>query len=165
MKVLVATGSKYGSTRGLGHEIADELEKMGFEVDFEDACDVRSVDAYDAVLVGSAIYGGLWRRDASALIEDHLEALRARYVWLFSCGIREIKEHGYVAGESERLTERVGAKGHQPFAGALDYDRLNVGERAIIRAINPPIGDHRDFAFARDWAHRVGYALQDVAFD
>lgn len=55
MKVLVAVGSKYGSTRGIAHVITDELKSLGFQVDLEDACDVPSVKAYDAVVIGSAI--------------------------------------------------------------------------------------------------------------
>ncbi|WP_430866745.1 flavodoxin domain-containing protein [Demequina aurantiaca] len=163
MKVLVAVGSKYGATRGLADVIGQEIGSVGFDVDVEDACDVLSVTAYDAVIVGSAIYGGLWRRDASALIEEHADELKKRDVWLFSSGVREVKEPGYATGEAEKLTELVGAEQHAMFAGALDYDRLNVGERAIIRAINPPMGDHRDFALVRDWAHEIGVRLLFLA--
>ena len=164
MKVLVAVGSKYGSTRGIADAIGAELSLQGFDVEVEDACDVLSVTAYDAVIVGSAIYGGLWRRDASALLTDHVDELKRRDVWLFSCGVREVKEPGYATGEAERLAQLVGARERTTFAGALDYGRLNAGERVTIRVINPPLGDHRDFELVRDWARSIGATLSAESF-
>ncbi|WP_062213789.1 flavodoxin domain-containing protein [Demequina oxidasica] len=163
MKVLVAVGSKYGSTREIAQAIGAEIRSIGFDVDVEDACGVLSVEAYDAVIVGSAVYGALWRRDASALVRQHAEALRVRDVWLFSTGIRELKEPGYATSESEQLASLANAQEHVTFAGAIDYDRLNVGERAVMHVINPPLGDHRDFAAVRDWAHGIGVTLLYLA--
>ncbi|WP_084103758.1 flavodoxin domain-containing protein [Demequina sp. NBRC 110056] len=163
MKVLVTTGSKYGSTREVGDAIAGVLEESGFEVDVQDACDVLSVTYYDAVVVGSAVYGGLWRRDASELIRDHLVELRRREVYMFSCGMETVVRPGQGLDEADALARDVGARKHQRFPGALDYERLNVGEKAIIRALNPPRGDFRDFAAARGWAGRLATELRAVA--
>ena len=163
MKVLVATGSKYGSTRELGAVIGAVLAEAEFEVDVRDAADVLSVTYYDAVVVGSAVYGGLWRRDASELLRDHLIELRRREVFLFSCGMETVVRPGQRLDEAESLARDVGAREHQRFPGALDYDRLNVGEKAIIRALNPPRGDFRDVAAVRGWAGRLATELREVA--
>ncbi|MFV0634170.1 flavodoxin domain-containing protein [Demequina sp.] len=163
MKVLVATGSKYGSTREVGSVVASTLEEAGFEVDVQDACDVLSVTYYDAVVVGSAVYGGLWRRDASELVRDHMIELRRREVYMFSCGMETVVRPGQRLDEADALARDVGARKHQRFPGALDYDRLNVGEKAIIRALNPPRGDFRDMSAVRNWASRVATELQAVA--
>ena len=163
MKVLVATGSKYGSTRELGAAIGEVLREDGFEVDVADACDVLSVTYYDAVVIGSAVYGGLWRRDAAELIRDHLIELRHREVYMFSVGMETVIRPGQRLDEADGLATDVGAQTHQRFPGALDYERLNVGEKAIIRALNPPKGDFRDFAAVRKWASDVGAQLRAVA--
>lgn len=163
MKVLVAVGSKYGSTRPLAKAIADGIGSLGYDVDVESACDVLSVEAYDAVVVGSAIYGGLWRRDATALLRENSEILKKRDVWLFSAGVRELKQPGYATWEASQLSELVRAHEHKTFAGAVDYDKLNVGERAVIRTINPPLGDHRDFSLARSWGNTIGIQLRSLA--
>jgi len=163
MKVLVATGSKYGSTREVGRVIAGELAALGFEVDNQDACDVLGVHFYDAVIIGSAVYGGLWRRDASDLVRDHTLDLHEREVYLFSVGMEPVVRPGQPLDEAEGLARDVRAREHMRFAGALDYERLNVGEKAIIRALNPPKGDFRDFAAIRDWAQKVGTELRAVA--
>lgn len=163
MKVLVATGSKYGSTREVGQAIAHELTERGFDVDCLDAADVQGIHYYDALVIGSAVYGGLWRRDASALVSDNAEELRHRDVWLFSVGMSGVKTPGQQNTEAKELASLVKAREYKIFDGALDYDRLNMGEKAIIRALNPPKGDFRDFAAIRDWAGSVATELRSVA--
>ncbi|WP_061962112.1 flavodoxin domain-containing protein [Demequina flava] len=163
MKVLVATGSKYGSTREVGEAIGAELTQRGFDVDVAEAADVKGVHFYDAFVIGSAVYGGLWRRDASALVSDNAEELRRRDVWLFSVGMSSVKTPGQQATEAKELASLVNAREYRLFDGALDYDRLNMGEKAIIRALNPPKGDFRDFAAIRDWAGSVATELRTVA--
>jgi menaquinone-dependent protoporphyrinogen oxidase len=165
MKVLVATGSKYGATRDIGKAIATELLALGFEVEFEDACDVKSVTYYDAIVLGSAVYGGLWRRDASGLIKDHREELLDRDVWLFSVGMTSVTEPGQPLDEAEQLAIDVRAHEHQRFDGRLDPELLNFGEKALIRAIKPPVGDFRDFKAVKAWSQRVGADLMAIAAD
>lgn len=165
MKILVATGSKYGSTREVGQVIGETFTAQGFDVDVADAFDVSGVHFYDAIVIGSAVYGGLWRRDASALVRDNLNELRTRDVWLFSVGMETVVRPGQPLDEADALAVSVDAHDHARFAGALEYDRLNIGEKAIIRALNPPRGDFRDFAMIRDWAQRVAQELSAHALD
>ncbi len=164
MKVLVATGSKYGATREVGEAVAEVLREYGFETDFADACDVASVRYYDAVIVGSAVYGGLWRKDASALVRDNAATLRARDTWLFSVGMTQVTEPDQPLDEAEELAELAGAIEHKRFGGRLLVEKLNVGEKALVKLINPPIGDFRDFEEIRDWAQNVCLRLQEDAF-
>jgi len=164
MKVLVAIGSKYGATREVGSAIADVLRAQGFETDVADACDVGSVRYYDAVVIGSAVYGGLWRRDASGLVKDNAVVLRGRDVWMFSVGMTQVTKPDQPLDEAEGLAVEVGALEHKRFGGRILIDRLNVGERALIKAINPPIGDFRDFEDVREWAEEIALKLQEDAF-
>jgi menaquinone-dependent protoporphyrinogen oxidase len=164
MKVLVAVGSKYGATREVGAAVAEVLLERGFEVDFADACDVASVRFYDAVIVGSAVYGGLWRKDAAALVTDNATLLRGRDVWLFSVGMTQVTTPEQPLDEAESLAADAGAIGHKRFGGRIVLEKLNVGERALIRLINPPVGDFRDFEEIRDWAENVALRLQADAF-
>lgn len=165
MKVLVAVGSKYGATREVAAAIAEELRGLNFEVDLEDAADVLSVRYYDAVVLGSAVYGGLWRRDASGLLKEHLRALQNREVWLFSVGMTSVTEPGQPLDEAEQFAVDVGAHEHMRFDGRLDTSLLNMGERALIRAIKPPTGDFRDFDAVRSWTQRIGTDLMALAAD
>ena len=163
MKVLVAVGSKYGSSRAVAKAIATTLEDQGFEVDFQDAADVRSVTPFDAVILGSAVYGGLWRRDASALAKEHREALLTREVWTFSVGMENVVVEGQPKDEEYSIADAITAREHKRFAGALDPEKLNIGERALIRALDPPLGEFRDFDQVTSWAQDVAAQLREVA--
>ena len=165
MKVLVAVGSKYGATREVAAAVAEVLREQGFETDFADACDVGGVRFYDAVIVGSAVYGGLWRKDASALVRDNASVLRGREVWLFSVGMTQVTKPDQPLDEAEELAVSVGAKEHKRFGGRIDLDKLNLGEKALIKAINPPLGDFRDFDDVRPWARGVSERLSAEALD
>lgn len=163
MKILVTAGSKYGSTRGLAHAMTDELAAAGFEVEYLDSHEVLSVTAYDAVIVGSAVYGGLWRRDAEDLVTRHASILAKRDVWTFSVGIETVVTEGQPRDEAYEVAASIGAREHKRFTGALDPDKLNVGERALLKAINPPWGDFRDFGAAREWAREIALDLSELA--
>ncbi|WP_159448370.1 flavodoxin domain-containing protein [Demequina sp. NBRC 110052] len=164
MKVLVAVGSKYGATREVAKRIAEQISERGFDVDFSDACDVQGVHYYDAVILGSAVYGGLWRRDASGLLREFVEELRVKDVWLFSVGMETVVKPGQPLDESDGFASLVGAHDHARFPGALDFDKLNVGEKALITALNPPRGDFRDFEGVRDWTAGIITRLEELAF-
>lgn len=164
MKVLVAVGSKYGATREVGEAVVGVLRGYGFETDFADACDVSSVRFYNAIIVGSAVYGGLWRKDASSLIHDNAGTLRGRDVWLFSVGMTQVTKPDEPLNQAESLAQEAHAIEHKRFGGRIVLDKLNLGERALIKAIKPPIGDFRDFGEIRDWAEQVALQLQEDAF-
>jgi flavorubredoxin len=59
-KILVAYGSKSGSTAEIAEFMASELLKKGFSVDLKPAKDVKSVDEYKTVIVGGPIWAGSW---------------------------------------------------------------------------------------------------------
>lgn len=163
MKVLVAVGSKYGSSREVARTICGTLEGQGFDVELSDAADVRSVTSYDAVILGSAVYGGLWRRDASTVAKEHREALKVRDVWTFSVGMENVVVEGQPRDEAYGIAESIGAREHRRFAGSLDIEKLNIGERALIRALDPPLGDFRDMGDVRMWAEGIGAELREAA--
>lgn len=164
MKVLVAVGSKYGATRELAQAVSEVLRDFGFDAVCHDAKDVDAVTAYDAVIIGSAVYGGFWRRDASGLIHDHLDELRLKPVWLFSSGPVGLPPRpAESAGEGDTLIDLVGARGHQVFSGYLNPDRLNFGERAIIRGLKASVGDYREWGQVKNWAREIAHQLTKIA--
>lgn len=68
MNVLVAYGSRYGSTRETARVIAERLDTQGIEAEVLDAADVDSLAGYDLVVVGSGVYAGLLRRRVLRLL-------------------------------------------------------------------------------------------------
>ena len=84
--VLVAYGSRLGSTKGIAERIAARLRTHGIDTT---ACDVQTgfePGRYDAFVIGSAVYAGHWLKDVTRRVGEHTAVLSARPVWLFSSG-------------------------------------------------------------------------------
>jgi menaquinone-dependent protoporphyrinogen oxidase len=153
MKVLVSTASKHGSTADIARAIADVLTGEGIEARILAPEQVTSLDDFDAVILGSAVYAGRWMKSMKELTERLGEELAARPVWLFSSGpIGDPPKPEEDPVDVTPIFERTGARGHFLFAGKLDKKTLNFGERAIVGALKAPEGDFRDWDEIRDRA-------------
>lgn len=160
MKVLLAVASRHGATLEIADRIGARLGGHGLEVTIQPASSVSSVDGYDAVIVGSAVYVGRWLEDARQLIDRLGPELRGRPVWLFSSGpIGDPPKPEADPVDVALLADAIGARGHQLFAGRLDRQRLGLGERAVVALVKAPEGDYRDWAQVDAWAAQVAAAL------
>lgn len=160
IKVLVTAASKYGATGEIASAIADVLSERGLEVDVLPIEDVASVDGYDAMVIGSAVYAGRWLNPARGFIEENAAALAARPVWLFSSGpIGDPPKPAEDPLDASSFLERTSARDHHVFAGKLDRSRLRFGDRAIVMALRAPDGDFRDWDEVRTWASGIADAL------
>ena len=160
MKVLVTAGSRHGSTKEIGQEIAAQVRASGHDCEFVNPNDVTSIEEYDAVVIGSAIYVGQWMKEAKDFIERFQDDLTERKVWLFSSGLSDTPSKE--ANSTPALLSRMGAVGateHKRFAGKLVVIQLSVAERAAIMAARGKYGDARDMAAVRRWANRIATAL------
>ena len=163
MKLLIAVSSKHGSTKEIAESIAETVREAGVEVDVVDAERVESVAPYDAVVVGSAVHMGRWMGPARTLVNRTADALRLRPVWLFSSGPlgRDIVDPADAA-EGMKLLGLVGGREHRLFAGKAEKHELGFGERAILRMVKNPYGDHRDWAEIGEWAISIARELTTV---
>jgi menaquinone-dependent protoporphyrinogen oxidase len=160
MRVLVASASKHGSTAEIAEAIGTVLEKRGFEVALKPADAFTSIQGYDAVVIGSAVYAGRWRDKAKEFVERHSEELKKLEVWLFSSGplgdpLKPDDEPTDVA----RMIAMTGARGHKVFAGKLDKGELNLAERAVVRGVRAPYGDFRDWEDVFAWTLDIARSL------
>lgn len=156
MNLLVAYASKHGSTREIATVIAEELRQSGMEIALHPASDVVSIEDYDGIVLGSAIYVGQWQKDTVEFIDKHEESLESKPVWLFSSG--PIGEDPFPVDEppaTAELVARTGATEHRSFAGKLDRGSLGVGERIIATVVRAPEGDFRDWDAIRAWAGSI----------
>ena len=58
MRVLVTAASKHGSTAQIAEVIADVVRSSGHDVVVEEPLSVHELGAFDACVVGSAVYAG-----------------------------------------------------------------------------------------------------------
>lgn len=164
MQILVTVASRHGATAEIGSAVADVLRADGHVVDEVAPDQVADVAAYDAVVLGSAVYTAHWLPAARDLAARLAEDLRTRPVWVFSSGLatqpaaRANSPHELLA-----LMQDVGAVGHRAFAGRLVRAELAFAERAIIAGARAKEGDHRDFAAVEAWARQIAEHLRVLA--
>lgn len=174
MKVLVAYATRHGATEGIAERIATRLIGDGLQAEALPVSEVRSVEPYDAVVLGGAAYMFHWLKDATAFARRHREDLADRPVWLFSSGplgTEKVDAQGHDALETARpkefdeLVTMLGARGEQVFFGAYDPDArpIGLGERVVrmMPAANNalPAGDFRDWVAIDAWADEVADEL------
>lgn len=155
MKILVTAASRHGATAGIGAALGDRLAALGHDVDLRPPEEVRDVAGAEAVVLGSAVYAGMWLRAAREAVDRLAPELRLRPTWLFSSGpLGDPPVTGQEADVSAYL-EATGALEHRTFAGALDLCRLMYSERLMVRALHAPVGDFRDLRAVESWADHI----------
>lgn len=168
-RVLVVVASRHGATT----EIAEAVARAITEYDAGRPARLHAAvahaehrpepAAYDAVVLGSAVYAGRWLDPARQYAAQYAEVLRARPVWMFSSG--PIGEPPFPPDEPHDVAALValtGARGHRVFPGRLEKSRLSFGERAMVTAMRAPLGDFRDWAAVTAWATGIAAAMTGV---
>ncbi len=157
-RVLVAYASKLGSTREIAETIAQVLRDAGHRALAVPARDVRSLDDWDAVILGSAVYAAYWQRDARAFADRFREDLKARPLWLFSGGPldrRLAKADQPITPHGAEITAGLGARAHRTFGGRLS-PTASVAPQVIQ---THRMGDFRDWQSIVGYAHGIGREL------
>jgi menaquinone-dependent protoporphyrinogen oxidase len=159
--VLVAYASKHGSTAEIADAIAAELRDHGIAVDCSAAHDVGSLDGYDAVVLGSAVYMKRWLRDARRLFRRQRGPLAALPFWIFSsgpCGPDPDPAWAEPAGLI-RSAEELGVRDHVVFGGRLPLEPSGFIEKAMERDTPRELADRRDWDEIRAWAAGIAAAV------
>lgn len=161
MRILVSAASKHGATAEIAEAIAETLREAGLEADLRPPAEVETLDGYDAVVLGSAVYAGRWIDDARHFAERHRPALLERPVWLFSSGpIGEPLAPTEEPVDAVRQHEALAARDHRVFPGRINPSDLSWVERTITRMVKAPDGDFRDWDAVRTWAAGIAGELQ-----
>ncbi len=167
MAVLVTFATKHGGTAGIAERIADRLRAGGLDVAVQPVKQVRDVDAYDAVVLGSALYMFHWMGAARSFAARNHDALSRKPLWLFSSGpIEAVDKEGRnqleVSGPREIDTLlRLHPRDHQVFFGVWSrtYKPSGFMERFVhmmpaARAAFPD-ADLRDWPRIEAWADGI----------
>ncbi len=163
MRILVAYASMHGATVEIAQAIGEELRKGGFEADVRPADEVTDIGGYDAVVLGSGIYSGAWRKEAVKFGKRHADGLRRRPVWLFDSGpIDASADEGRTTPvkDAVQTAALVGARQHVTFGGQFGPEDVGrFTQKMIGMGDKNPYGDFRNFELIRAWARAIGAEL------
>lgn len=158
-KVLVSAASKHGATAEMAEHIAETLRGRGLEVTVAPPGEVKALDGYQSVVLGSAVYAGHWLDDAKDLAGKVTALDPSPEVWLFSSGpIGDPPKPDDDPVDVADILQATGARDHQVFAGKIDKSKLSFGEKAIMLALRAPQGDFREWDEIAAWAGQIAAA-------
>jgi menaquinone-dependent protoporphyrinogen oxidase len=167
-RILVAFASKYGATREIAEKVGAVLEQSGFVVDVLPADNAGEIREYQAVVLGSAVYAGSWRKEAVQFLTNNEASLAQRPVWLFSSGptgegdpVELMK--GWNFPEAQKpIAERIQPRDIVFFHGDIDTRKLNFAEKLLVKGIKAPTGDFRDWESITSWAEGIAETLRQT---
>jgi menaquinone-dependent protoporphyrinogen oxidase len=169
ISVLVAFASRQGSTKEIAERIAAKLGKLVGWVEVRPVDQVHDVNAYDAVVIGSAIHDQAWLPEAAEFVRHNRNALARRPVWLFSVGaqgglrgplgrfMRDVVPARIVA-----LRDTVHAGGYRVFGGVMTRNAVPRPARLLYWAMGGRYGDLRDWPEVDAWAEQIVRALRNT---
>ena len=166
--VLVAYGTKYGATAEIAEKIAEVLAGTGLKCDVRSADKVSDLSAYSAVVLGSGVYIGRWRKEAARFLQTHEAELAQRPVWLFSSGPTgegdpaELLQGWRFPSSLQPVIDHIQPRDIAVFHGALDASKLNFLEKWMLNRIKTPVGDFRDWDTISAWAIEIGKELHST---
>ncbi len=121
-QVLVAYASKYGATEEIAERIGEVLRQAGLRTDVLPTDRVSDLAHYQAIVLGSAVYIGKWRKEAVKFLKANEKMLAGRPVWLFSSGPTGEGDPVKLAG---RLADTWGSGTHRRSHPAQGHRRLS----------------------------------------
>ncbi|MFN8465079.1 MAG: flavodoxin domain-containing protein [Caldilineaceae bacterium] len=164
--VLVAYATKHGATAGIAERIGEVLRQAGLACDVKLAATVDDLTPYQAVVLGSAVYMGAWRKEAAKFLKTQEAQLAQRPVWLFSSGpmgegdVQELMKGWRFPPKLQPIADRIHPRDIVVFHGVVDPEEMNFFERWIIKNVKSPVGDFRDWNAIAAWASTIAGALQ-----
>jgi menaquinone-dependent protoporphyrinogen oxidase len=157
-RVLISAASRHESTTEIARAIADRFDDGRVEVDIIQPEVVDSIDDYDAVILGSAVYEGHWLAPARDFAVRFASALADRPVWLFSSGPVGNPAARADARDVTRIKQAIAIRDHHVFDGRLDQKTLSLTERISLMGRRTG-GDYRDWDAVARWADGIAESL------
>ncbi len=164
--VLIAYASKYGATEEIAEKIGEVLRQAGLAAEVKAADKVKDLSPYQAVILGSAVYVGRWRKQAVKFLQANEKVLAEKPVWIFSSGPSgegdpvELLNGWRMPDKVAPLLEAIQPRDVAVFHGNLDPDKLNLIERRMIKMVEAQTGDFRDWEMIQAWGKSIADDLR-----
>ena len=165
-KVLIAYATKYGSTTEIAEKIGQVISDAGLSVYVTPVHHASDPESYGAIVLGSAVYIGQWRREAAGFMKTNEKVLSGMPVWFFSSGPTGAGDpaallQGWRLPKAlQPIADRIRPRDIAVFHGKLDASRLGFVEKWMVNNVKAEFGDFRDWGAISAWAASIADALK-----
>lgn len=162
--VLVVYASRYGSTKETAEAVAAGLREVGAEIDLRQFKETKSLEGYQAVVLGAPLQMNHWHKEAHRFLERHRQALSDVPAAAFAVGPVTQTEADWQQAALQLETELGKVPWFRPvetriFGGRLDPDRLTGWMKLLPARSKLPRGDVVDLEAASAWGRRLAPKL------
>jgi menaquinone-dependent protoporphyrinogen oxidase len=152
--VLVAYATKHGSTRQVAEAVAERLGAHGIATFTRPAGDVGSLEGYQGVVLGSAIYTGRLHADARRFLRRHATELAAWPLAVFAMGPRTLADEDVASSRGQLESALAKEPTVHPLATAIFGGVFDPAQHHF--PLNRmPVSDVRDWPAIHAWADEV----------
>jgi menaquinone-dependent protoporphyrinogen oxidase len=166
MKTLVAYATKSGSTREIAEFMTKVLGEMGLQVNLEEMKNVKSINGYDALVLGAPMYMFRIIGDAGSFLKKFKKVIEQTPTAFFSLGPTADKEEDWrtVRGNFEKEMAKYPwfkPVATEVFGGKLDSSKLVFPYNLLPGKDQLPQGDIRDWDKIRTWTESLLAKFQE----
>ena len=174
MRVLIAYGSRWGSTEEIAGRLADYLGEEGLEADLLDVKKDRSwpsLEGYDGVIVGSSVKVTKWMREPLQFLRRKADELRGKRVALFVSCMSMLTDPDYARTDLlEKVAESAGVEAvlMEAFGPVIDMSpgsRMGFLDKKIAQSVMFGLSKDKGLEFdadgrndLRDWSRIEEFA-------
>lgn len=168
IQILVAYATKYGATTEIAEKIGQVLRQAGLPTDVLPVDRVSDLTPYEAVVLGSAVYIGKWRKEAVKFLQTNEKMLAERPVWLFSSGpvgegdAVELTEGWRLPKAQQPIADRIRPRDIVVFHGVINMNKLNPIEKWMFKKFESPVGDFRNWETITSWATDIADVMKEA---
>lgn len=167
-KILVAYASKYGATAEIAEKIGQILSQSSLLVDVLSMDKVKDITPYRAVILGTALYIGQWRKEAVKFLQSTETSLSHQKVWLFISGPtgegdpKELVQGWHIPRSLQPLVDRIKPHDIAVFHGNVDLKKISFIEKWMIHQVKASPGDYRDWKAIIAWATSIADVVKKM---
>ena len=163
--VLVGYATRYGSTQKVAEAIAAMLYENGLATICQPTSKVRSLEGFDALVLGAPLYMFRWHKDAKRFLSRHRQLLMARPVAVFALGPLHDDPKEWQDSRGHLDKELLKFPWLAPvavgiFGGKFDPMKLSFPYNLLPALKQMPASDIRDWTAIRDWTNDLAAKLQ-----
>ncbi len=162
-RILIAYVSRTGVTAEFAQTLAQAPAFAADSVQVLKMQDVRDLDGFDAVILGSSVRFGQWLAEAQKFVESRQKDLTQRPTALFT--VHDLNRGGDAASRLQReaylakVRPLLQARCEGFFVGRTEAARLNFFERLLLRMIPQETGAPASPQALQAWAQTARTAL------